>query len=44
MDITVYDQREKQVEEQQCDGIAGIPAHTVSENLRCRLRKKAANV
>ena len=53
MDITAYDQREKQlelreklieVEEQRRAGIAGIPARTVSENLRSRLKEKAAHV
>lgn len=53
MDITAYDQREKQlelreklieVEEQRRAGIADIPARTVSENLRSRLKEKAAHV
>ncbi len=53
MDITAYDQREKQlelreklieVEEQRRAGIADIPACTVSENLRSRLKEKAAHV
>ena len=50
MDITAYDQREKQLElrekliEQRRAGIADIPARTVSENLRSRLKEKAAHV
>ena len=49
MDITAYDQRELrekliEVEEQRRAGIADIPACTVSENLRSRLKEKAAHV
>lgn len=53
MDIAAYDQREKQlelreklidIEEQRRAGIADIPAKTVSQNLRKKLKEKADHV
>ena len=50
MDITAYDQREKQlelreklveIEELRKSGVPDIPAHNVSENLRAKLKEKA---
>ncbi len=50
MDIAAYDQRVRQlelreklveIEELRKAGILDIPAHTVSENLRARLKEKA---
>lgn len=52
MDIATYDQREKQlelreklveIEELRQAGIADIPARTVSEDLRSRLKRRSAN-